>query len=238
MVTLLVSGCGAHVYHQVRKDDTLSNIATHHGQAYKALADWNDIDPPYALVEGQWIRLSPPPVSPWARPKPRNKVARSAPVKPIAKANAAPTIRPTDASVPQSGWPDEVVWQWPTVGELSGKFNPQGRVNQGIDIAGQRGQSISAAASGQIVYCGSGLLGYGQLIIVKHNKVYLSAYAHNDQLLVKEGDWVEAGQEIAKMGSSGTDRAGLHFEIRRYGKPTDPLLYLGAVAKNKLGGGG
>lgn len=227
---LLLSGCGAHVYHQVRKGETLGSIATRYGQPYRSLADWNDIDPPFVVVEGQWVRLSPPPASPWAQskhftPKVRPPTAKLMP-KPL-----GPTPSPTPADEPvavaQANWPDEIKWQWPTEGELGGRFNPQGRVNQGVDILGTLGQSIVAAASGQIVYCGSGLLGYGRLIIVKHNKNYLSAYAHNDQLLVKEGDWVEAGQEIAKMGRSGTDHAVLHFEIRRNGKPTDPLQYLG-----------
>jgi lipoprotein NlpD len=115
-------------------------------------------------------------------------------------------------------------WRWPAKGKVVTSFSRSG--GKGIDIAGKFGQVIVAASDGSVVYSGSGLIGYGQLIIVKHNKRYLSAYAHNNKILVKEGDTVKGGQRIAEMGRSGSNRAMLHFEIRRDGKPIDPMRYL------------
>ena len=119
-------------------------------------------------------------------------------------------------------------WLWPTDGEVIRKFSQDTAGKKGIAIGGRKGQPVVAAAGGEVVYSGSGLLGYGQLIIINHNKNYLSAYAHNSSLLVKEGDVVEAGQQIAKLGDTGTDRAMLHFEIRHNGRPVDPLKHLPA----------
>ena len=119
-----------------------------------------------------------------------------------------------------------VVWKWPVYGNVVGKFKTKGTINKGINIAGKEGLAIKAAASGKVVYAGNGLLGYGNLVIVDHNQQFLSAYAHNSRVLVKENDMVETGQKIAEMGSSGADRVMLHFEIRRDGKPVDPLRYL------------
>ncbi|MHB1514213.1 MAG: peptidoglycan DD-metalloendopeptidase family protein [Acidiferrobacteraceae bacterium] len=115
-------------------------------------------------------------------------------------------------------------WTWPVVGPLLRGFGQHG--NKGIDIGGSLGAAVRAAAAGEVVYAGSGLPGYGKLIILKHNKTFLSAYAHNSRILVKEGEMVRRGQEIAEMGSSGTDRIMLHFEIRLRGNPVDPLHYL------------
>ncbi len=120
---------------------------------------------------------------------------------------------------------EDVMWRWPTAGRVAAKFDPDSG-KKGIDITGLSGQSIFSAAAGDVVYSGSGLLGYGNLVIIKHDDAYLSAYGHNSQLLVKEGDKVAAGQEIAKMGVSPKDGALLHFEIRREGKPVDPTKYL------------
>ncbi|MEH6344918.1 MAG: peptidoglycan DD-metalloendopeptidase family protein [Bermanella sp.] len=117
-------------------------------------------------------------------------------------------------------------WTWPAKGKLIAKFSAKSPANKGIDIAGGLGESVTAAAAGSVVYAGSGLLGYGNLVIIKHNEQYLSAYAHNKRLLVKESQKVKAGQTIAELGSSGTDKVKLHFEIRRQGKPVDPMLYL------------
>ena len=115
-------------------------------------------------------------------------------------------------------------WHWPAKGKVVTYFSQSG--GKGINIAGKLGQPILSAADGRVVYSGSGLIGYGQLIIVKHNKRYLSAYAQNNKILVKEGDTVTGGQRIAEMGRSGSNRALLHFEIRRDGKPIDPMRYL------------
>lgn len=117
-------------------------------------------------------------------------------------------------------------WLWPTKGRVVKNFSAGDQGNKGIDIAGQRGQSITSTAAGTVVYSGNALRGYGNLIIVKHNEHYLSAYAHNDRLLVKEGQSVKAGQKIATMGSSGTNSVRLHFEIRYQGKSVNPKRYL------------
>jgi lipoprotein NlpD len=136
--------------------------------------------------------------------------------------NKAPT---NSASVTAST--DKVdKWSWPTKGRVVKKFSDGDQGNKGIDIAGQRGQSVVSTANGSVVYSGSALRGYGNLIIVKHNENYLSAYAHNDKLLVQEGQSVRAGQKIATMGSSGSDSVRLHFEIRYQGKSVNPLRYL------------
>lgn len=157
---------------------------------------------------------------------------RSAPA-PRAPAASAPAARTTvilpspkprgDSSAPQSGADDKVGWQWPTEGKVLRGYSDS---NKGIDIGGSSGQAVVAAGDGTVVYSGNGLRGYGKLIIIKHNKTYLSAYAHNSQLLVKEGQTVKKGQKIAKMGNTDADQVKLHFEVRRFGIPVDPMQYL------------
>jgi len=119
-----------------------------------------------------------------------------------------------------------IYWHWPTTGRVVTNFSGPNGLNKGIDIQGKKGEPVVAAAAGNVVYAGSGLRGYGKLVIIKHNDIFLSAYAHNHRLRVKEGDTVSRGQHIADIGSSGTDRAKLHFEIRRDGKPVNPVRYL------------
>ncbi|HSD60409.1 MAG TPA: peptidoglycan DD-metalloendopeptidase family protein, partial [Burkholderiales bacterium] len=135
----------------------------------------------------------------------------------------APEVKPPSQPSDESGQEDAVDWILPTQGKLISGFS---EATKGVDISGRQGQPVLASAAGKVVYSGSGLRGYGKLIIIKHNKTFLSAYAHNDQLLVKEGQTVSKGQKIAEMGSSDADRVKLHFEIRRFGKPVDPLKYL------------
>ena len=124
----------------------------------------------------------------------------------------------------------EIDWMWPATGKLMGTFtdNSGGETNKGIDIAGKQGDPVLAAAGGKVVYVGSGLRGYGNLVIVRHNASFLTAYAHNSQILVKEGQAVTRGQKIAEMGSSDSEQPRLHFEVRLQGKPVDPLKYLPA----------
>ena len=117
-------------------------------------------------------------------------------------------------------------WHWPHSGTVIANFSSSGKVNKGIDIAGNPGDAVKAAADGSVVYAGNGLLGYGTLIIVNHNEHYLSAYAHSRKILVKEGEGVKAGQVIAELGNTGTDKPKLHFEIRKNGNPVDPSRYL------------
>lgn len=154
----------------------------------------------------------------------------------LAAASAANAASPVAAAVPAAKPPEEkkepaadeddkLEWGWPTQGKVVGEFNEAASL-KGVDIAGKSGQAVNAGAAGKVVYSGSGLRGYGKLVIVKHNKTYLSAYAHNSQILVKEGQSVSRGQKIAEMGDSDADRVKLHFEIRRFGKPVDPLKYL------------
>ena len=159
----------------------------------------------------------PPKVVMLPKPKPTPRVSVIAkPSKPVQQAVSPSRPKSTVAG---SGW------VWPASGKVLKNFDEIG-AGKGLDIGGSKGQPVQAAASGRVVYQGSGLRGYGQLIIVKHSDEYLSAYAHNDRIYVKEGDTVKSGQKIAAMGDSGSDRIMLHFEIRRNGKPVDPLKYL------------
>lgn len=210
-------------YRVVQAGDTLYSIAWESGRDYQDVARWNDIPPPYLIQPGQKLRLSPPPAA--LRPsKPEIKpsesrsatVAKNAPAKKPSPAPARPS--PAVVAAPLS-------WMWPTTGELIGRYSANGP-NKGIDIGGKKGQPIVAAEAGQVVYQGSGLRGYGQLIIVKHNADFLSAYAHCDKIYVKEGNMIKRGQKIADMGNSGTDQPKLHFEVRYRGAPVDPQNYL------------
>jgi lipoprotein NlpD len=145
---------------------------------------------------------------------------------PRASASAAPAAVPAPATPSAGAGEDEVPWSWPTAGAVLAGFDEVR--NKGLDIAGKAGDPVLASADGRVVYAGAGLRGYGNLIILKHNNTYLTAYAHNQSLLVKEDQTVRKGQKIAEMGSSDSDRVKLHFEIRRQGKPVDPARYLPA----------
>lgn len=155
--------------------------------------------------------------------------ATVAPATPPSAATAATTAAPKPAETappPAAGAPGDVAWRWPADGKIVGTFVTGDQTRQGIDIAGKAGDPVRAAADGSVVYSGNGLIGYGELIIVKHSPAFLSAYGYNRKRLVKEGDPVKAGQVIAEMGSSSASRDSVHFEIRRNGKPTNPLDYL------------
>lgn len=140
--------------------------------------------------------------------------------KPEAKAETKPEAKPAE---PATGG-DEFVWIWPASGKMVGTFSEG--ASKGVDIAGKAGDPVVSAGDGKVVYSGTGLRGYGKLVIVKHNNTYLSAYAHNQNVLVKEGQTVTKGQKIAEMGNTDADQVKLHFEVRRQGKPVDPLKYL------------
>ena len=195
----------------VRRGDTIYHIATSNGITALDLALWNGIPPPYIIHPGQRLHLYPggAPVAQRTTPSPVSK----APTRP-----AAPVVT-TPANAP-------FAWRWPTDGNLIESYAAGDPTRQGIDIAGNAGQPVRAAADGVVVYSGSGLVGYGELIIVKHNDQWLSAYGHNRARLVNEGQLVKAGQQIAEMGRSGAARDMLHFEIRYNGKPVDPQAYL------------
>lgn len=208
-------------YRTVQAGDTLYSIAWESGRDYQDVARWNDISPPYLIKPGQRLRLYPLSESAERRPPPES-IARSQ------SRSRPPPEKPHQSSSPRhtpSGASKKLDWLWPTQGDLLERFSANGP-NKGIDIAGKKGQPIFAAETGQVVYQGSGLRGYGQLIIIKHNVDFLSAYAHCDKIYVKEGNVIKRGQKIADMGSSGTDRAMLHFEVRYRGAPVDPLAYL------------
>jgi len=149
--------------------------------------------------------------------------------QPTAHRGAASAYRRRNKSPSNTSVSTNIKWNWPAQGDVIAKFSLVSPVNKGIDIAGRLGEPVLAAAAGTVVYAGSGLLGYGNLVIIKHNDRYLSAYAHSDRLLVKENQQVKARQPIAEIGSSGTDKVKVHFEIRRDGKPVDPMRYLPKV---------
>ncbi|MDJ0878260.1 MAG: peptidoglycan DD-metalloendopeptidase family protein [Halieaceae bacterium] len=209
----------------VRRGDTLYSIAWRYNLDHRALARLNGIPSPYTIYPGQQLKLRGKPPS-----SPPTPVATTR--APAAKAPAATASRPvTKTSSPRvtSSSPAEFdrkvdAWHWPTRGTVVRKFSAT--THKGIDIDGKAGDAVLATAGGSVVYAGSGIVGYGNLLIVKHSQDYLSAYGHNRRLLVKEGDRVKAGQKIAEKGSSATNTVKLHFEIRRDGKPVDPLKLL------------
>jgi lipoprotein NlpD len=205
----------------VRRGDNLYRIATSNGISTLDLATWNNIRPPYTIYPGQRLRLYPS--------DGRRTASTSSPPKAGSSTRPATTTRPTPAtSTPPrpASASSPFTWRWPTEGQLVGTYATGNPTRQGIDIAGTGGQPVRAAADGVVVYSGSGLVGYGELVIVKHNDEWLSAYGHNRARLVNEGEVVKAGQQIAEMGRSGAARDMLHFEIRYNGKPVDPLGYL------------
>ncbi|MGI9322733.1 MAG: peptidoglycan DD-metalloendopeptidase family protein, partial [Pseudomonadales bacterium] len=207
----------------VSQGDTLYSIAFRYGLDYRELAQLNGVGPPgYIIYPGQRLRLSgkvaevadsaPGASKPAARKPPAAKVAtRKLPPKPAAT-----------ASLPQ-GTP---TFAWPIKGALLGRFSLAQPVNKGIDIKGSKGDAVAAAADGVVVYAGGNLRGYGKLVIIKHNDAYLTAYGNNTTISVKEGQNIKRGDRIAKVGTDAKNRELLHFEIRRYGKPQDPLKYL------------
>ncbi len=208
-------------YRLVAAGDTLYSIAWDAGRNYKELAAWNGITPPYIIQPGQKLRLYPPGVNSASIKQAKINEAAKKSVK--VEKNKKPDSAQTDKIIRPAT--DFGPWSWPAEGKIVNYYG-QKRGNKGLDIAGKKGQRVRAAAAGRVVYQGSGLRGYGQLIILKHNDDFLSAYAHNDKVYVKEGDMVKREQQIAEMGDSGADRVKLHFEIRRGGVPVDPLSYL------------
>jgi lipoprotein NlpD len=224
--------------HTVTVGETLYAIAWRYGMDYRTLARANSIPRPYTIFPGQELSLKEKPARSSARTRstPASKPAAAA--RPVAPAHTAVVTKPPTASVktttakttPTSGSSVKLgpvsSWGSPAKGKIVRGFS--GSVHKGIDIDGRAGDPVVAAAPGRVVYAGSGIVGYGNLLIVKHNDLYLSAYGHNRRLLVKEGDGVRAGQKIAEKGSSATNTVKLHFEIRREGKPIDPKKLLPA----------
>lgn len=209
----------------VKPGDTLIRIGLETGQNWRDIQRWSGLDNPNTLEVGQVLRVAPP------EPAPGTAVAQAVPpatrpdVKPLPPA-ASPTAPATPPKDPSKEPDDDLTWQWPATGPVLAAFDDAR--SKGVAIGGKPGDPVLAAADGRVVYAGSGLRGYGNLVIVKHNATYLSAYAHNQALLVKEDQVVRRGQKIAEMGSSDADRVQLHFEIRRLGRPVDPTRYLPA----------
>ena len=218
-------------YYTVKPGDTLTRIALENGQSPRDIAAWSKVENPNRIEVGQVLRVQPP-VS--------QEVVVQAVTKPVVSAgsltqpaSSASSTAPAEVSVPATannkptGATDsEINWIWPANGVVLAGFDEV--KNKGLDIGGAAGDPVLAAADGRVVYVGAGLRGYGNLIILKHDNVYLTAYAHNQTLLVKEDQSVLKGQKIAQMGSSDADRVKLHFEVRRQGKPVDPAKYLPA----------
>ena len=271
---VFLNGCGGHVYHVVKRGETLYSIGWAYGYDYRQMAKWNRIKPPYYLSPGQRLRVAPPAgqsvasLQEYQPDTSRRQKTRAAPVVgpsggsvsakggsskvPASRApsrassNRAPSYNASSNRAPSNAKREvqkavskvkqflgsqSLKWHWPTWGRrITQTFSSKDPTRQGLDISGKLGSSVMVAASGKVVYAGSGLARYGRLIIVKHNEKYLSAYAFNKKLHVKEGDVVKAGQKIAEMGSESANgnpgRAKLHFEIRRNGKPVDPLRFL------------
>ena len=230
-------------YYTVKAGDTLIRVGLDTGQHWRDIARWNGLENPNLIEVGQVLRVLPPAVAATAPGAVSVAVARPvapsnvtgiavAPVTgtspPVAAAASAPIAAAaafsSPAPAPSPGSEDEISWIWPARGTVLAGFDEA--KNKGLDIAGAPGDAVLAAADGRVVYVGAGLRGYGNLIILKHNNTYLTAYAHNQALLVKEDQTVRKGQKIAEMGSSDADRVKLHFEVRRQGKPVDPAKYL------------
>lgn len=232
--------------YKVQRGDTLYSIAFRAGKDVRELAAINGIVSPYTIYPGQVIYfggkakpVAPKPVKPAVVATQNTNKNNSTPAKSNSSVKAAKPVAPQN----QKGYVqtevknnkktanptlnrDLVQWQWPAKGKIISAFSSQQHGNKGIDIAGREGEKVVAAASGQVVYAGNALRGYGNLIIIKHNDDYLSAYAHNRKLLVKEKQMVTAGQQIAELGSTDATDARLHFEIRFRGSSVDPLKYL------------
>ncbi len=215
-------------YYTVKPGDAVIRIGLDSGQNWRDIVRWNNLENPNRIEVGQVLRVTPPgsdTAQAVTRPvAPGNATAASAAARPasVASGSASP-------SAPASAAPageDELSFIWPAQGQLIGDFD--GVKNKGLDISGKAGDPILASADGSVVYAGAGLRGYGNLIILKHNNIYLTAYAHNQTLLVKEDQTVKKGQKIAEMGNTDADRVKLHFEVRRQGKPVDPVKYLPA----------
>lgn len=217
--------------HAVRSGDTLYGIAWRYGRDPAEIALANNLSPPYRIYPGQRLSLLRPEGGITKKP-----AAKVLPVTPSASPNQPVQPPSKSANYKNKQKPAEVVtrristespkWQWPHPGPIIDTYSVSGRINKGIDIAGKIGDPVLAASEGEVVYAGSGLIGYGLLIIINHNDELLSAYAHNHKILVKEGSVVSRGMQIAEMGDQGTSRPKLHFEIRKNGQPVNPVSYL------------
>jgi lipoprotein NlpD len=211
-------------FYRIKRGDTLLRIALDHGQSHRDIAEWNNIADMNQIEVDQVIRVVPPRSAKamtskvevkQEKPSPSNQMKDEKLAKNEVKAEKSNNEPAADAGIKLS---------WPSKGNVIDRFD-EGK-NKGIGISGKSGDPIQAAADGKVVYAGNSLRGYGNLLIVKHDNTYLTAYAHNKTLLVKEGDTVKKAQKIAEMGNTDADQVKLHFEVRKHGKPVDPMSYL------------
>ncbi len=213
--------------HTVKSGESLYLIAWRYGRDFKELAVANGIDEPFNIHPGQKISLrlaSTKQLERYAQKKQKSRTVVKE-VKAVSLKEHKPSssrLTPKDPIIVNKS----STWLWPAKGQVISRFQQKPKPNKGIDIASHKGSSVTATKAGKVVYSGQGLRGYGRLLIIKHDDDYLSAYAHNDEILVKEGHYVKQGQTIAKMGESDSDQVKLHFEIRKNGQPVDPLRYL------------
>ncbi len=217
--------------HRVNEGETLYAVAWIYDLDFMHIARVNRLSSPYTIFSGQILNVDP-------RAVPAGPEASASRAASSSSGSSTTVSRQTRPASTSNNQPSSVQvnpvrlnqgpvnWDWPARGSVVGTFSASGVENKGIDIAGSRGDPVVAAADGEVVYAGSGLLRYGDLLIIKHNDSFLSAYAHNSMLLVAEGDRVRQGEQIAELGSTGIDREMLHFEIRLEGKPVDPMGYL------------
>ena len=237
--------------YKVQKGDTLFAVAWYTGNDYRDLAKYNNLSAPYTIFPGQILSVTPPEDQSRERIRLKLQTKRSTDLTTSTKGEKVVDRKKSEAYLPNKGkvvsqkkptvkklsqgdkknaptsFPNKVKqWVWPADGKLVGTFSKAESGNKGIDIAGARGSNVVAAADGKVVYSGNALRGYGNLVIIKHTDTFLSAYAYNDTIVVKEREWVSAGQKIATMGNSGTDSVKLHFEVRYRGKSLNPMTYL------------
>ena len=231
------------VVHVVKSGETLYKIASHYRIDQQELASWNGIRDPNELRVGQRLRLVPPRGYVAAAPAPGARSSEATPQPPPTRATTTTPRPSTSTSKPPARVPSTtraapkpsapptataLRWSWPTDGKVVARFGADGTIGSGLSIAGREGQPVRAASAGRVVYAGGGLIGYGQLVIIKHDETFLSAYGYNSQLLVTQGQDVARGATIALMGLGPERQARLHFEIRRNGVPVDPLLFVSA----------
>ncbi|MFQ3190291.1 MAG: lipoprotein NlpD [Paraglaciecola sp.] len=220
--------------YQVKAGETLYSIAWYSGNDYRDLAKINKISSPYQIQPGQLLTLVDLPIS--IPPRAIKSTGQTSkvivnqsvdPSKKQAYGESEEIVNKDPIGSSTGQFPDRVKsWHWPSVETISRGFSAKEQGNKGLDFSGKLGLPILAAADGKVVYTGDALRGFGKLVIIKHSDAYLTAYAHNDNMFVKEQQWVSAGQKIATMGRSGTDKVKLHFEVRYKGKSVDPLRYL------------
>ena len=217
-------------FYRIKRGDTLLRIALDHGQSHRDIAEWNNIADMNQIEVDQVIRVVPPRSAKAMTSKVEVKQEKPSAAKDVVKPSdkmKEEKLAKNEARVEKSNDVASdagIKLSWPSKGNVIDRFD-DGK-NKGIDISGKSGDPIQAAADGKVVYAGNSLRGYGNLVIVKHDNTYLTAYAHNKTLLVKEGDSVKKAQKIAEMGNTDADQVKLHFEVRKNGKPVDPMSYL------------